>query len=102
MNKLKIGDRVQIKKKAMKEILDMFVELHVIPGKIELEWDDKVAFHAMMDDFLKGHQPGGRVVGFGAQEDNDSDRRCVQLVFAGKRDAWSHFYEEKDLKKVGR
>ena len=111
-NKLKVGDKVEVKRKKFNRMVDQIGSAYIKPAtscfdhKIDPEYYVEIQYLLLCK---LGKMPLlGRVVGFGgsAYSPNSNrplkDQKCVAVEFESTFGTWYTYLEERDLKKVKR
>lgn len=97
-NKLQIGDKVQVKVKC-RDWHSIRLDIYMVPVSYRFSKSDFPEIHFWLTHSLKNTLPVGKVIRYGAQED-DSTRLNVLVRFSHLGHKVDVMFRESQLKKV--
>lgn len=101
MNKVKIGDRVQLTAKMHSWHVQHFNEMFLSPGNRELEKADYQEAALLYGSKSRRTKLKGTVVSYGSSDDNFKHKRnFVRVEFQWKGLKCDFYCSEKDLKRL--
>lgn len=99
MNKLKIGDKVQLKAKCHSWHTNHIIDVFQLDNKFHKQHWEEISL--LLLSKLKRAKLKGEVVSYGSEDDEFKNKRKVVLVEFYYKDMFCDFYcSEKDLKRL--